>query len=207
MADIATPYGLKPVKTITGATWTAQNTTSSRTIESGYNTNIFIGDPVTLVGGYIERYTPGGADLIYGVFNGCTYYDASGKPTPSGYWPAGTVCDQDKIVANVVDDPNVLYLIQSNATPGLPQTSLLKNANLIAGTGSVSTQKSGFSLNQATVTAGAPGTDHDLKIYALGQQIGQEWAVSGPGGLAAGYNNVLVLLNNTMLRAPTAAAN
>ena len=48
--------------------------------------------------------------LLLGIFAGCQYLDASGKPTISPFWPGGTTGTE--IVAWVYDDPETLFDVQ-----------------------------------------------------------------------------------------------
>jgi len=67
--------------------------------------------PVT--GGGIERAVANTSDLVVGVFNGVFYTDpTTQKPTFKNYYPGGVAASD--IVANVIDDPNVVYSIDSD---------------------------------------------------------------------------------------------
>jgi hypothetical protein len=88
------------------------------TITSTYAANIFSGDPVKLTdNGVVElgtsdgtRSGTAGGVLLLGIFAGCQYLDASGKPTISPFWPSGTTGTE--IVAWVYDDPETLFDVQ-----------------------------------------------------------------------------------------------
>lgn len=138
------PFGLRPVASINGGDWTEKtnsyNIYTSADGATTYNASIFTGDPVvwnpTLVqAGTISVYlpargvaTPGtySALPLLGVFMGCNYTDrTTGLAIQSPYWPASTqVKAGTPIIANVIDDPNVVYDIQVS-TPG----NVLANAN------------------------------------------------------------------------------
>jgi hypothetical protein len=67
--------------------------------------------PVT--GGGIQRAVANTSDLVVGVFNGVFYTDpTTQKPTWKNYYP-GTVNASD-IVATIIDDPDVVYSIDSD---------------------------------------------------------------------------------------------
>jgi len=97
-------------------------------IASGYAANIFQGDPVKLVdAGTIQLGSSDGTRSgttdgikLLGIFQGCEYLDASGKPTISPFWPTGTT--GTNIVAWVLDDPETLFDVQY-ANPGTPGTT------------------------------------------------------------------------------------
>jgi hypothetical protein len=103
------------------------------TIASGYAANIFSGDPVKLATtGVVQLGTSDGTRSgtvdgvkLLGVFAGCQYNDASGKPTISPFWPTGVVATD--IVAWVYDDPETLFDVQYT-NPGTPGTDSMQTA-------------------------------------------------------------------------------
>jgi len=112
MANVAEKYGLRPVRKLDGSPFI--NAQNRYRIASGYATAIYQGDlvkPVT--GGGIERAVANTSDLVVGVFNGVFYTDpTTQKPTFKNYYPGGIAAAD--IVANVIDDPNVVYSIDSD---------------------------------------------------------------------------------------------
>ena len=112
MANVAEKYGLKPVRKLDGSPFI--NAQNRYRIASGYATAIFQGDlvkPVT--GGGIERAVANTSDRVVGVFNGVFYTDpTTQKPTFKNYYPGGVAASD--IIANVIDDPNVVYSIDSD---------------------------------------------------------------------------------------------
>lgn len=103
------------------------------TVASTYAANIFSGDPVKLVdAGTIQLGTSDGTRsgttdgiALLGIFVGCQYSDASGKPTISPFWPTGTTATD--ITAWVVDDPETLFEAQYT-NPGTPGTTTMQTA-------------------------------------------------------------------------------
>jgi hypothetical protein len=88
------------------------------TIASTYAANIFSGDPVKLTDNGVVQLgssdgtrngTVDGISLL-GIFAGCQYYDATGRPQVSPFWPSGTTATN--IVAWVYDDPETLFDVQ-----------------------------------------------------------------------------------------------
>ena len=112
MANVAEKYGLRPVRKLDGSPFI--NAQNRYRIASGYATAIFQGDlvkPVT--GGGIERAVANTSDKVVGVFNGVFYTDpTTQKPTFKNYYPGGVAASD--IIANVIDDPNVVYSIDSD---------------------------------------------------------------------------------------------
>lgn len=88
------------------------------TIASTQAVSIYSGDPVKLTDdGVIVLGTSDGTRggtvagvLLLGIFAGCQYKDALGKPTVSPFWPGGTTATD--ITAWVYDDPETLFDVQ-----------------------------------------------------------------------------------------------
>jgi hypothetical protein len=103
------------------------------TIASTYAANIFQGDPVKLTdAGVIQLGSSDGTRSgttdgigLLGIFAGCQYLDASGKPTISPFWPTGTTGTE--ITAWVYDDPETLFEVQYT-NPGTPGTTTVQTA-------------------------------------------------------------------------------
>jgi hypothetical protein len=126
---------------------------------ASYATNMFIGDPVVITGtssvgttggayAQINVATAGATNQITGVIVGF-------EPNPSvvslGYGLASTL---RKVY--VCDDPTVLFEIQEDSVGGnIAAASVGLNANLVSGTGSTFTKRSGWMLDSSTVAADA----------------------------------------------------
>ena len=112
MANTAEQYGLRPVRKVDGSPFI--NAQNRYRIAANYGTPIYQGDlviPVT--GGGIQRAVANTTDFVVGVFNGVFYTDpTTQKPTWKNYYP-GTVNASD-IVATIIDDPDVVYSIDSD---------------------------------------------------------------------------------------------
>lgn len=113
MSAISAPFGFRPSYHNSG-----QMRPKAYTITSTYAANIFSGDPVKLTdNGVIQLGTSDGTRSgtvdgisLLGIFAGCQYNDASGKPTISPFWPSGATGTE--IVAWVYDDPETLFDVQ-----------------------------------------------------------------------------------------------
>jgi len=112
MANVVEKYGLRPVRKLDGSPFI--NAQNRYRIAANYGTPIYQGDlviPVT--GGGIQRAVANTSEMVVGVFNGVFYTDpTTQKPTWKNYYP-GTVNASD-IFATVIDDPNVVYSIDSD---------------------------------------------------------------------------------------------
>ena len=158
MATTATPYGFKPLNHVGGTPYAGA--VRHIKIASGFGTNIFNGSIVNIVAaGTIEVVTDIGSNAdqfpagVIGVFVGCTYTDPTSKnKTFSNHWPTGTVASD--AMAYVVDDPQVLFQVQADAT--VAQTALGANAPLAAvqstSTGDTTTGNSTTALDADVVT-------------------------------------------------------
>ena len=161
MSATATPYGFKPVNEIGGLPYAGS--TRQIKIASGYGSNIFYGQVVSIVAaGTIEVVTTNGDNSTpfpagtIGVFVGCTYTNPTTKQlTFAQYFPTGTVASD--AMAYVVDDYNTLFQVQ--AAGSLAQATLGSNAKLNAvqstSTGSTTTGNSNTALS--TTTAATSG--------------------------------------------------
>lgn len=113
MSSTSAPFGFRPSYHNSG-----QMRPKAYTIASTYAANIFSGDPVKLTdNGVVQLGTSDGTRTgtvdgisLLGIFAGCQYLDASGKPTISPFWPSGTTGTE--IVAWVYDDPETLFDVQ-----------------------------------------------------------------------------------------------
>ena len=177
------PNGLQPLQSVVGGTWNEQ--TTQFIITAGYATSLFQGDPVAAQADCSIGIGTAG-NTIRGVFWGCQYYDVNNNLVNSPYWPASTATYNSlPAIAFIIDDPWVKFNIQANATPGVVLADLNQNANFVAGAGSTITGASGYSLNVASINTTAT---LNLKILSF---------TPYPGNFAAaGYNNVVCLINN-----------
>lgn len=150
MANTNAPYGFRPIRHLAGGV--IRN--SRRRIASAYNTAIYMGDPVKLLGtGYINLAAAG--DRILGIFAGCNYVQSNGDVKWSPYWPASTATlGSADVEALVWDDPNIVFQVQSGVTsPALADIGAL--ADHVAGTGSAVTGQSGAYLSGTVGTGTA----------------------------------------------------
>lgn len=148
MSATATPYGAKPVGTLSGS-GSFSGKRRAYKIASGYDTAIFDGDFVTLVNtGTVEKDAGTTTMTPIGIFVGCQYTDpVTGQLVEDQYWPANTVADD--AVAFVVDDPNVLFQIQADDT--LAQTALGNNAAVVQTAGNATFKQSRNTLDASTI--------------------------------------------------------
>jgi hypothetical protein len=154
MANVVEKYGLRPVRKLDGSPFI--NAQNRYRIAANYGTPIYQGDlvkPVT--GGGIERAVANTSDLVVGVFNGVFYTDpTTQKPTWKNYYP-GTVNASD-IVATVIDDPNVVYSIDSDGAFAV--ADIFKNFAITTATGNTLTGISEVQLDYSVSGLTVSGT-------------------------------------------------
>ena len=164
MANKDAPFGLRPVRMMGGEPYSGGQ--SRYRIASGATTPIYQGDLVTqLTAGVLGRHAATGTVPIVGVFNGCSYTDpTSGEQVYKNYYP-GSISASD-IVASVVDNPNVVFEVQSDAA--LPVADLFGNFDIVDGS-PVGDTKSGRSNTELDVTTGATTATLPLKALDISQ--------------------------------------
>ena len=155
MSSSATPYGARPVGTLsTNGSFSGK--VRHYSIASGYATSIFYGDFVKLVAaGGVEKDTGTTACTPVGIFLGVSYTDPNtSQKTFSQMWTASVVASD--ATAYVIDDPDVLFEMQADGTAA--QTVIGNNAAvaLTAGSTSIGTSKNVVDISTIAVTATLP---------------------------------------------------
>jgi hypothetical protein len=112
MANKDAAFGFRPVRHLTGGLIR----TNEYAIAANYGTDIFQGQCVIAVtGGTIQAAAAG--NVLLGVFGGCFFtHPTTGKPTFSNHYPAST--NASDIVAQVYDDPRIVFEVQHDADGG-----------------------------------------------------------------------------------------
>lgn len=178
MANTNKPFGMRALGNLSA---TGAQKQYGYLIKEDYNTNIYQGDLVRLVGGYIQRLSSA-TQAAVGVFNGCYYTDpTTGKPTWSNKFIVNAAFTAD-IEADIIDDPNQLFLIQADSTV-IAQSDIGENVGVTYGSGNTTTGQS------AMTTSGAPDTTagNTLKIVGL---------YDAPGNELGAYAQLVVKINN-----------
>ena len=196
MASVASPYGLKPVNQLGGTPY-AGATRSYLIDPAGTAANIFNGSPVYVnASGYLAVATATGADAttngfpvgtantgIVGVFVGCSYFNAQGQLIFSQYYPTGVT---GVIHASVVDDPNVVFQVQSAGSV----TQAAVGANLFFTTGAVATGSTTTGNSTASVVAGSSAVATTAAFRVVGFPNVQGFSVVGDA-----FTDVYVKIN------------
>jgi len=196
MANPNIAWGLQPYQRKGSASYRAN--AAVYYIPANTTNAMFVGDPVIKVtssadaNGYdgINLATAGTNHAITGVIVGFlgsspngAFFANSGTPGPM--YKATSLATA--MYALVDDDPNSLFVVQSNDSGGnLAVTAVGKNANLASGTGSRYTGWSGWQLaaNQVATTS-----TYQVNIVGFEQEVDNT-----PG---AAHGKVIVRINNS----------
>jgi hypothetical protein len=175
MANVDSPFGLRPVRYMSGAPY--NGAVNAYSTAAGDATAIYIGDPVII---------SGTAQTI----NGVIYQDVDQAAT--GDVMVGVVVAVDPVlgagangrdstiyraastqrIVYVADDPNLLFEIQEvSGGTALTANDIGLNANFVVAAGSTTTGLSGVELNNATE---ATTNTLDLQIVGFQNRTGNE---------------------------------
>lgn len=158
------PYGLKPINRLDGMPYAGA--VRHIKIASGYDTNVFFGDLVSVVtAGTAEKFAGTTSGSPVGVFVGVTYTNPTTKQLQfSQYWPANTVASD--AYAYVVDDPNAVFKVAvtdgSSDMSNAARDAIGSNMSLVQGSGNTNTGNSAVS-----VLAGSEATTNTLPIRVI----------------------------------------
>lgn len=148
MSAASAPFGFRPAYSPIGF-----DRAKRYAIAAAYNTAILKGQPVILnTNGTVIAGTAA-ADLL-GIFAGCEYIDATGKPNVSPNWPASQAVLAGTVpVAWVYDDVENVYEAQADGS--IPQAAIGDQADVSnAAAGSTVTGLSAATLSSALAGAG-----------------------------------------------------
>jgi len=160
MANNDKAFGLRPLGNLSG---TGAQKQYGYEIADNQAGAIFQGDLVTIFDGYLVKFAPATHTAAVGVFNGCQYIDpTTGKPTFKNFYPGSVNITAGKIIADVIDDPAQMFLIQVDES--VAQTQVGKNADVIGTGGSTTTGVSTMELDSSTIANAAA---LNLKIIGL----------------------------------------
>jgi len=164
MANLDTPFGLKPVGHLMGLDYNAG--VEKCYVSANYGTALFIGDPVDIdptlankdaTGKYqaVEQASAGDGEYIYGVI---IAIEPDRDDLTKQYIPASTGG-----YVHVVTDSYVIFEIQDDGAAASTKVFTGQNANLIAThSGDTTTGISGFELD---TNSDAPDADASNQLY------------------------------------------
>ena len=189
MANIDKAFGLRPIGNLSATGAQKQYGYQIADDQAG---TIFQGDLVVLTGGFISKFLPASHTAAVGVFNGCNYNDpTTGKPTFSNFYPGSVNITSGQISADVLDDPNQLFIVQCDAD--FVAADVGKNADVIGTGGSTTNGISTMELNSSTLATTAA---LNLKVVGLYNDVNN----------AFGTNAVVVVKINEHVYGSTGVA-
>jgi hypothetical protein len=145
MANQSGNFGMRPSRMLGGTPF--NNSQNRYRILKNYGSSIFQGDLVAASDNGTIIVAGATTNPVVGVFNGVFYTDpTTQKPTFKNYYP-GTVSAND-IIANVIDDPNVVYEIKADET--FANSDLFANYKIAVGTGDTASGSSRNALDVST---------------------------------------------------------
>lgn len=202
MANIDWPRGLTPVRHLDGKPWNGGTWMCYHA--TGNASAIYVGDPVLHEGSActngccmtVAIATAGSDKEILGAV--CSFEPVG--PTAAGWTPTHSPAGVDRAgslpyrpastarYSNVCIDPDVVYDIQGDSAGVHTKDQVSENADLVAGSGSTVTGRSGWELNSAT-----DAVTKKLQLHVLG-------AVDHPANDISLVNaDWLVLINTHVL--------
>jgi hypothetical protein len=162
MSMTALSYGLIPLYSEMGQT-RAKKYNILNNSGTGYGTSIYKGD-IVKVGTDGTIQIGDGTTPALGVFQGCEYIDATGKPTVSNYWPASTaLLSGTEVKAYVIDDQTTMYRVGITANASGFVQAIVGQQVDVSNNGTGSTQ-SGLSAGSVAIAAVAAGTLAQTRI-------------------------------------------
>ena len=190
MANTNGSFGLRPLNKLGGgANSTGLSGYSLYEIANGNTDSIYHGQLVIpLASGFIDHTAnaAGGTVSHLGVFQGCEYVSSvTGKTTWSNYWPGSGADSNHPVKAFIVDDPNQLYVIATDASwtsKATARASVFLNANL--STGITGTDATGVSLGRLAVSTLATTDTLSLRLMGwLEDYSNEDFTAAGIGAI------------------------
>ena len=179
MANVDKAFGLRALGNLSA---TGSQKQFGYQIADNQSGAIFQGDLVTLKDGFILQFDPSSHTAAVGVFNGVFYTDpTTGKPTFKNFYPGSVNITTGTIQADVLDDPNQLFIIQSDED--IVQADFGKNADVVVGSGSTTTGVSAMELDSSTIATTAA---LNLKLIGI---------YDTPGNALGNFCQVVVKIN------------
>ena len=170
MSSSASPFGLRPIYSMTGTV-----RPMSGQIKSGYSADIFQYQPCRygLSGdsGSVEGYIVAAAvgDRLIGSFMGVEWVDTTGRQRVSNFFPNGTTYQTGTTsVCYFTSDPYITYEIQGNAALTISNIGNQYNVNSATGT-------SPLGLSTTALDVSSVATNAQLRVVGLSNYIDNAW--------------------------------
>lgn len=190
MANTNGSFGLRPLNKLGGgANSTGLSGYSLYEIANGNTDSIYHGQLVIpLASGFIDHTAnaAGGTVSHLGVFQGCEFVSSvTGKPTFSNHWPGSGADSNHPVKAFIVDDPNQLFVIATDASltsKANARAQVFLNASL--STGITGTDSTGLSLGRLAVSTLATTDTLSLRLMGwLEDSLNEDFTAAGIGAI------------------------
>ncbi len=174
MANVDRPNGFRPVKTFSGAPWTAM----IRTVGVADGADIFVGDAITLSSGLAAASTAHNDNIVgvavgFGKKNSQGVYSQMYNPTnlnSDGYYYDDSASTHTDWVCFYVPVDDVIFEAQFDGTPTTPTVS--QGYGLIYTTGSTTAGQSAQEID------GDDTTDIDVNIVEIPQTVDNDYTAA-----------------------------
>ncbi len=183
MSNTSAPNGFKYMRRLDGA---EPNDASNQypilytqTDKMGY------GDPVILVGGYLDIWASGS---VTGIFQGCQYVDSTNGFTYSKAWTTPSTAVSGTVVGIVNDDPMAVFQVQvgNSTTAGIVFTQVGLN---ISPGGVGAPNSAGISVAYADYATVSTTLTLPFRIVGLGTSVTND--------ATAAYDYIQVIMNGS----------
>ena len=216
------PFGLISCDTRTSAPWNSKANQTYQINPATNTTPIYIGDPVTIVGGYITLFDAdaqtaaiaGTGPAMLGVFLGCNYNQIGtgyNVPFQRAWLGVNDVVAGTPVYAVVEDNIDTIFKVQVESPTGMQISSTYKNGVLAYNAPNTANQTSGVSLDPGVLQDNPTFT---LKVVGIFDAANggaynanptlNQWSVTG--GVTCPNPILLVQMNNQLTRAGTPGA-
>ena len=181
MANVDAPFGLKPVRYISGAPY--NGAVNPYWIQNTSNNAVFIGDPVIMQGttNTAQIDVPGAGTFVAGSLPEILKTAAGDAKPSTGVIVAFAAdplalenvhrLDATERVAYVCDDPDVVFHIQGDSAATIDVGDVGQNSVFVGSGGSATTGISTLEMDSGTIAANG---SHQLLILRLANVVGND---------------------------------
>lgn len=170
MSSTNQPFGFRPAYSPNGIIRPSEFPDA---IASGFGTQIYIGQPVKIVGGFFQPITAT-TDTIVGVFAGVEWFTNNNSYVKSGNtgWIASQTYQAGTMRVWVHDDPSLVFEVQASGSVAATTLYSQVNTTNITG-GNTNTGLAATTVSPTTVGAGVNG---QWAIVGVQQAPDNYWA-------------------------------
>lgn len=172
MSTTASPFGVRAVYHPSGVIRTRTLTGFSSIPASA----VYRGDLIKLTGDAYVAAIIAANDAAYGIFDGCRYTDATGKPTYSQYWPA-SLSGVTNIEWYVIPFDPLLECEVQGGSGSWANTAIGDSTDIVIAAGNSNT---GVSASYANATLKGAAAVGNFRIMGLAPYVDNSWSDSYP---------------------------